>query len=95
MVVDERLRGAVGEIVFEAERQAARKGHPALFGADAGNGQGQIDKLLRNLSRRPLVKLHVGERHARAGPHADSGRQRQFEGWVDGFHLSLIGLHPL
>jgi hypothetical protein len=60
MVVDERLRGAVGEIVFEAQRHTARKGHPALFGADAGNGQGQIDKLLRNLRRRPLVKLHVG-----------------------------------
>jgi hypothetical protein len=89
MVVDEGLRWAVGKIVLEAKCEAARKGHSALFGADAGNAQGQLDKSLPDLRRRPLVELRVGERHTGARTRANSGRQHQIQAWVNKFHLSL------
>ena len=89
MVVDKRFSWAAGKIVAEAECEAARKGHSALFGANTRNAQRELDELLGDFRGRPLVELHMRKPHTRAGPRANSGRQRQVQGGINEFHLSL------
>src|SRR6202158_2223689 len=92
MVVDECVRRTLRNAIRQAERETARRSHPALLRSHIGNPPASFAELRNDPVGWPLVKLDVGKRLTRAGTGTRPRRERQIRKSGEKFHTTGLRL---